>query len=280
MSPTRNMLPHAGSVLGIDIGFSTTRRSSAVCRLSWDQQTICWSVQRFRAIPDEQVATIAAVAGNELLLAAAFDGPLRAGFEVIGRYRTAERMLTRRLGRLIGKPGQSSTPVGKQLNAAANACVKFASRRCLISPAVHLVSIDRMAVVEAFPSSFLGVALDDPSAVTAVRADRSDTFFKYLTTNGTLRSLLEYFLPGRALSLQIDSLTNHDDRAAFVCALTALAVAGGDFTAVGDADGWIILPPRHFVQPWAWTQLEANDREEVATALHVTSRAFQPQQLG
>jgi hypothetical protein len=46
-------------------------------------------------------------------------------------------------------------------------------------------------------------------------------------------------------------VTNHDDRAALICALTALCVAAGDFTAVGDADGWIVPPPRRFVQDWA-----------------------------
>ena len=39
------------------------------------------------------------------IVAAAFDGLIRRSFEIIGRYRTAERMLTRRLRPLIGKPG-------------------------------------------------------------------------------------------------------------------------------------------------------------------------------
>lgn len=43
-------------------------------------------------------------------MAAAFDGPLRQGFDIIGRYRTAERMLTRRLRPLIGKPGSPARP--------------------------------------------------------------------------------------------------------------------------------------------------------------------------
>ena len=38
-----------------------------------------------------------------------------------------------------------------------------------------------------------------------------------------------------------------------VCALTALCVAIGDFTAVGDnCDGWIILPPKRKFTEWAW----------------------------
>ena len=113
-------LPPTGLVLGVDVGFSPTQRSSAVCRLDWDHQRITWTIQRFRALREEREATIAAVAGTGRLQAAAFDGPLRKGLDVVRRYRVAERMLTRRLGVKIGKPGQASAPVGKELNAAAN----------------------------------------------------------------------------------------------------------------------------------------------------------------
>src|SRR4051794_24295390 len=113
-------LPHTGAVLGVDVGFSERKRSSAVCRLDWDRRPIDWAVCRFRALPGEREDAIAAVAGSCRLEAAAFDGPLRAGFDVVGRYRLAERMLTQRLGAKIGKPDQASASVGKKLNAAAN----------------------------------------------------------------------------------------------------------------------------------------------------------------
>ena len=66
------------------------------------------------------------------------------------------------------------------------------------------------------------------------------------------------------------ALTDHDERAAFVCALTALCVAANDYTAVGDHDGWIILPPYPLLQPWAREDLEANASDE---ALHAPSAA-------
>ena len=61
----------------------------------------------------------------------------------------------------------------------------------------------------------------------------------------------------------------HDDRAAFVCALTAVCVAAGDFVAVGDDDGWIVLPPRRFIQPAQWSLLVANANEEEGEPLHI-----------
>ncbi len=126
------------------------------------------------------------MAGAGRLEAAAFDGPLRAGLDVVGRYRLAERMLTRRLGRRIGKPGQANAPVGKSLNAAANDCVGVVLRGCDLAPATHAVRIDDRAVVEAFPGAFLGVMLPDPSALAAVRADRSDIFYRHLAELGAL----------------------------------------------------------------------------------------------
>jgi predicted RNase H-like nuclease len=71
-------------------------------------------------------------------------------------------------------------------------------------------------------------------------------------------------------------LTNHDDRAALICALTALSVAADDFTAVGDADGWIVLPPRPFVRSWARADLEANAREMPGLACYYQGRRQAP----
>jgi len=262
------VLPATGAVLGIDVGCSPTRRSSAVCRIAWNAYAFTWDVARFRAIEPERTETIVAVAGDVALACAAFDGPLRRGFEGIGRYRTAERMLTRRLARRIGKPGASSAPVGRLLNAHANACASTVLQHCDVAPASHTVRIDDRAVVEAFPSSFLGVMIDVPSTLAARRHNRSDLFFLRCCERGTFDRLLGHLLPRRSLVRRPTALIDHDERAAFVCALTALCVAADDYTAVGDHDGWIILPPYALLQPWAQEDLEANAAAEAgATAL-------------
>lgn len=226
-----------------------------------------WEIARFRAIEPER--EIAQVAGGRQIVAAAFDGPIRRGFDRIGRYRTAERMLTRRLRPLIGKPGQSSAPVGKLLNEHANECVRHLVACCDVQDARHGVAIDQKALVEAFPSSFLGLMIDDPTHLAARRGDRSDTFFQHLAATGGFHTLLEHILPGRKCALDPKTVTNHDDRAALVCALTALCVAAGQFVAVGDDDGWIVLPPREFIRSPQWELLAANASEEPAGALHV-----------
>jgi Protein of unknown function (DUF429) len=258
-----------GAVIGIDVGCSLTRRSGSICRLDWSATAISWEVARFRATEPEREQVIAQVAGQRPVVAAAFDGPIRRGFEIIGRYRAAERMLTRRLRPLIGKPGQSSAPVGRLLNHHANECVRHLVRHADLHPAAHGVPIDDKALVEAFPSSFLGMMIADPARLAARRGDRSDTFYQHLAATGVLGTLMAHCLPGRQLVQDVASVINHDDRAALICALSALCVATGDFVAVGDDDGWIILPPRRFIQPAQWTLLQANADEEGEASLHI-----------
>ena len=254
----REGLASAGSVLGIDVGCSSRRRSSAVCRLDWDTQKIHWTIARFRAAEPERSATISRIAGETPLACAAFDGPLRSDLEPIGVYRVAERMLTRRLQRLIGKPGQSSTPVGKQLNCHANECAKVVLGLRKISPARHRTAIHAKAIAEAFPSSFLGLMIAEPHLFDAQRRNRSDIFYVHLARTGVLTRLVSDLLPNRRLVDIFEAVTNHDDRAAVVCALTSLCVAASRYSSVGDRQGWIILPPRDFIQPWAWSLLVEN----------------------
>jgi hypothetical protein len=267
------MLSSIGAVLGIDVGCSAIRRSSAVCRIAWSAHEATWHAARFRAVEPERAETIVSVAGDFPIACAAFDGPLRRGFGPIGRYRTAERMLTRKLLRSIGKPGASSAPVGKLLNTHANACASAVLRHCDVAPARHATPIDDRAVVEAFPSGFLGVMIDAPAALAARRHNRSDLFFLRCCERRTFEGLLRHLLPGRRLARPPSELTDHDERAAFVCALTALCVAAGDYTAVGDHDGWIILPPYALLQPWAKEDLEANAAAETGAAALFRSQA-------
>jgi len=253
---------NSGSVLGVDVGFSESRRSSAVCRLDWNATEISLCIDRFRAREPERPKILSAVADRPLMVAA-FDGPLRSDLEIIGKYRLAEQHLTRGLGPFIGKPGQASAPVGKSLNAAANTCAKIILELGLVDASVHDHAIHPRAIVEAFPSSFLGVLIDDPKSLSTRRGDRSDNFFVHLAEMGRLNSLIEHLLPGRRLERSLSTITNHDDRAAVVCALTALAVAAGDYVVVGDNDdGWIVLPPRSLIRGWAWELLEQNAQQQ------------------
>ena len=254
--------PEDGAVLGVDVGFSRTRRSSAVCRLDWTDATLSWTIARFRAVEPERTDTLRRLADRPLR-AAAFDGPLTRGFEVIGRYRAAERMLTRRIGRRIGKPGSSGAPLGKLLGAATAICATIVRHTGHVAPAAHDEAIDAAAIVEAFPGAALGLMIAEPESLIVRRGDRSDIFFKHVAEAGTLARIVARLLPGRRLASPFQSVADHDERTALVCALTALGLAAGAHTAVGcDVDGWIILPPRAAMAPWAWPMLEENAAED------------------
>lgn len=261
-----------GCVLGLDVGGSQTRRSSAVCRLFWDEQSIGWEIDRFRAVEPERTDTIKRIAGSAPLVAAAFDGPLTRGLVEIGRYRCAERMLTRKLWRYIGKPGQSNSPVGKELNRQASQCASIVMDKCAVLEATHGEAIDSAAIIEAYPTGYLGMLLDDPSEISAKRRNRSDVYFKHLAEANTLESILTDFLPRRSLGLRLEDIINHDSRAAWVCALTALGMALGDYTAVGDGDGWMIMPPHSWIKPWALELLDANAKSESSEAIRFVER--------
>ncbi|MDE0442316.1 MAG: hypothetical protein OXL38_09380 [Gammaproteobacteria bacterium] len=134
-----------GSVLGIDVGWSNTRESSAVCRLFWNEETIGWEVRRFCANADDRREAICNVARKAKLLAVAIDGPLKPSFDRIKHYRSAERILSRGDLLRIGKPGQSSSPNGQRLNEQANLSAKVVKDRCQIEDARHMECIDAKA---------------------------------------------------------------------------------------------------------------------------------------
>lgn len=255
-------MSNGGSVLGIDIGYSPKRRSSAAGRLTWDASDIDWVVARFRYQEPERRQTIIRTIGEHAIMAATFDGPLARGLTPIGVHRRAERMLTKRLQPLAGKPGQSSAPVGKRLNIATNEAARIVIDSGALKLSHHQCRIDQLAIAEAFPTSYLGVLLSDPEPIARGRGGKSDRFFKAAIIEEALSGLVGDLLPGRR---QPDAagITNHDERAAYICALTALGVAKRRYTAVGDNErGWIILPPWHRIQLWAQQMLEQNAAEE------------------
>lgn len=251
------------------MGWSPTRATSAVCQLRWDAKRIHIDVKRYRADVTERAQALKAIL-DQPLLAVALDGPLQTGLTEASTYRYAERLLTAKLWRSIGKPGQSSSANGKCLSRHAMECASILVGSYEVGAAEHIHNIHTKAVVEAFPTSFLGVMLADPTGLKSKKRSSSDIFFERLTDDETLVRLLDRLLPDRMLVDSLSSVRNHDDRAAIVCAITALCVAANDYTTVGDNDGWIILPPLDFVQTWASDIILQN--VESCAAVGVTPR--------
>ena len=283
---TRKLLPEAGAVGGIDVGWSQKRATSAVARLEWDRTSATIAIERYRAVEPERSLAIARILDRPLL-AVALDGPLCTGLVGGRSYRYAERLLTSGFQPKIGKPGQTSSLNGQKLNMEATRCAKLLAGAQLVAGADHPEKIHHLAIVEAFPTSFLGVMLPVAEGLKSKKRASSDIFFEKLSEEGILEKLIRRLLPDLDLSFEIGDIRNHDDRAAFVCALTSLCIAAGEYTAVGDHDGWIVLPPFDFVQPWAHAIFENNltnlersgIRPLVATKLGLASGMYRSMSL-
>lgn len=245
--------------MGIDIGWAVRKRTNAVCRFDWNSKTVRLEIARSNLSERPQVLQ---KISDRPLLVAAFDGPLRGDLRLIGHYRLAEKLLTGRLKDRIGKPGQSNSPNGKLLNSHANTCAEAILKFGVVCEAAHAHAIHNSAIVEAFPTSFLGVLIDRPELLKTKRKDRSDIFYSHLAHSGGLLKLLKRLLPGRNFVISFEAITHHDETAAVICGLTALCVAAGDYTVVGDKeDGWIVLPPCSVIRPWAQKMLSQNAQD-------------------
>ena len=262
--PQSCALPDAGSVLGIDVGWSTRCDTTAVCRLSWKNGIFSWKIRRCRAEDPSRENALNDAAGTDPLLSVAIDGPLRRGFGEIGRYRSAERLLSRGGLLKVGKPGQSSSPNGKKLNNQANSWANLVTKRT-IHKATHCWPIHDKRIVEAFPTTFLGVMIATPEKV-AQSGKRSDRYFRHLAGDQDLDKFRRLLGCHTGWERQPREIKNHEDRAAFVCALAALCVAAGQYVAVGDKkDGWIVLPPKWMFAEWVWDALQENLERECET---------------
>jgi hypothetical protein len=103
---------------------------------------------------------------------------------------------------------------------------------------------------------------------------RSDAYYRHLLgpnstqppslSSDRLRGLIERLLPGRRITTDLAAVQDHEERAALICAVTALCVASRKYVAVGDPEnGCIVLPSKAAagvpgLQPWAFRILEVN----------------------
>ncbi|QDU46856.1 hypothetical protein Mal52_53790 [Symmachiella dynata] len=266
----------SGQVLGIDVGWSEQIDTTGACLLRWTENRISFDVHHIPTDYEARQRTLRELVGDQEFHAVALDGPLRPGLDRIDEYRLAELLLTRRFSNLgFGKPGQSSSPNGIMLNEHANLFAQSVIAAGCVRKSEHAAAIHEMAVVEAFPTTFLAVMLDEDRRPSSKA--KSDIFYEWLLgpdapgrhmpDENRFEELISRLLPNRTIESTTGDVTDHEHRAAVICALTALCVAKRDYVGIGDSrNGYIILPPRVEVseaglQPWAMSMIRANARE-------------------
>jgi hypothetical protein len=243
-----HMLPESGRVLGIDVGYSLKRPSTAFCCLSWTRDGIAWEQSSATAEHIGRKQALLALRGQSKskFLSAAIDGPLKPDLQECNAYRTAERVLSRGMFQRRGKPGPTNGGSGPQLHRHATLLAKMVLQHCKVEPAKMPFAASSSGVYEAFPNLFLGVLCGECEYPIRPARSRHWTDCLFPLVSSRLDEFIQFLLPKRSFA-SVVGIAGHEAVAAFICTVTALAAAAGQCVAVGDpTDGYIVLPPLSF----------------------------------
>ena len=253
-------------VLGIDAGYSATRRTTGLCVLEWDDRVVDWRLDVAATDEADRIDRLKGLLqGERRCEAVAVDGPLRPGLTLAYTYRAPEAALSRGAFQKRGKPGATSGGSGPRLHEAATELATLALREVEIAPAKLALAAHEAAVFEAFPNLFLGALCDEAEYPPKPLRKRKWTDTLFPRVKPQLESLVASLLPGREIRGCLET-NDHEEIAGLVCALTALCAARRQLVAVGSpADGYIVLPPPRLHgrsagedRPWMLRELERN----------------------
>jgi hypothetical protein len=238
-------------IMGIDVGFSTTRPTTGIACLQGDQLSLTrtgttWE-SRQSAIPSGFQPSVIALDGP--LLPQGVDKLIRRHCELLFIHSPFHNRC---------KPGLSHWGRGLELRrATAEAFAQFGRILAGFASQRDELSILRGGpIVEAFPNAFLGVLMLEEELVCAPRLRRGrrfDWLYEQLVTSGKLESTLSKCmeLPDKVWR-RLRSERDHELRAALICLLTAALAARGTATLIGEpTGGWFWLPPWPLWQAWA-----------------------------
>lgn len=242
-------------LIGLDVGFSITRLTSGVARLTDGTLVIG------RASSDKKSRYD--IIGTGIVDLMAVDAPLLHNLDC--PKRTCETVFASGLFSHRCKPGFSHVPgTGLSLRKAG----KDTTQQFTNLLRGHDISCPfprvwgTKNIVEAFPNAFLGVLVSDSSYFKMPRQRRGKKFdwlYEECRDSEAFHSVVECIELGilKDVLSAIAANENHEERAALVCLLTAAAVASGRYTAVGDEKGgYFFLPPWNAWKQWAQQELE------------------------
>jgi hypothetical protein len=183
----RNPLPDTGTVLGIDVGYSPRSATTCFCTLDWDACSIALQYLLTASDVTARGKALASLVQDRTLLAVALDGPLTHGLHLVNHYRSAEAVLSRGVLQHRGKPGQTSSPVGRQLHIHATSLARTVLDTTSVSPSSHWQPIHDRRIVEAFPNLFLG-ALVREGDLPLITRNASDRYVSPSWSEGAAQS--------------------------------------------------------------------------------------------
>ena len=254
-------------LMGVDVGFSTSRATTAIAMLDGDQLCLVCTGTTWESRE-------AHISSNFRPSVIALDGPLLPQGADNHIRRLCETVFIRAPFHKRCKPGLSHWGLGLELRrASADACAQFS--RVLASSSLERTHAARRngPIVEAFPNAFLGVLTPEIELLSAPklkRGRRFDWLYEQTATTGRLELLLSDRLdmPDQ-FWLRVRTERHHELRAALICLLTAALAAQRTAAIVGESTGgWFWLPPSSLWQPWAMKGLESA-AERIALKGHI-----------
>ncbi|OGQ26324.1 MAG: hypothetical protein A2138_25395 [Deltaproteobacteria bacterium RBG_16_71_12] len=233
-------------VAGVDVGLSFQAATTGICR------TAPWILTTAYADRASRLAALQLKSGDRPVEVIAIDGPLLPGLAWSTVARAVESAFQRGSFQKRCKPGASHVAgTGQGLRRGGHDAAHHVLPFVSAGGPVTFPRVVPQNIVEAFPNAFLAVLLDDDQVKTGAlqRGERFDVLYDVAAAKlGAVAASLGggKFFPSFA------AITDHDERAAAVCALTALGVANNSYVAVGDdAGGWFFLPAWKWWRPWA-----------------------------
>jgi len=248
------------TVIGVDVGLSFISPTTGVCRTTANGGA--FMVAHVYADRASRLAALDDPGEGRPFDLVAIDGPLVPKPRAVSDRRSCERVFVCAPFQRRCKPGESHVRGSGQAlkRAASDTAGHLAGLTAHDGAATRFPRVIAGNIVEAFPNAFLGVLLPDEAfdQVPKGRGKKFDALFEFVRARNVLVPLLDQ-LEWTDDKLRDALATNpdHDERAALICALTAVCVWRGRYTAVGDQEGgWFFLPPWSHWQPWAQRAIE------------------------
>jgi hypothetical protein len=242
-------------LIGLDIGFSLVRRTSAIARMSGTSLTLGRATSSW----ESRLELIGAGFTSQVT---AMDGPLLRVPHT--EKRACEKIFSMGLFQRRCKPGFSHIRgTGSMFREAGWVSAnQFAN----VTPGLKLsCEFPRIwagsNLVEAFPNAFLGVSIPNSrfnNMQNLRRGQKFDWLYDQCLEVQAFTNIIEAIGSEElwAILKTIQTNRDHEERASLVCLLISAAVATGQYTAVGDKQGgYFFLPPWNSWAEWAQEEL-------------------------
>ncbi len=242
------------ALLGIDVGFSKSRPTTGI---AWSASGTFGAAKTYTDWDRRRQH----LPGATTYSVVAIDGPLVPAGSPDSLVRMCERTLSHGAFQKRCKPGLSHFGTGLQLKRAALETAEQI-KHLTSAPSFASAVFGDVAIVEAFPSAFLGVLMPEETfgTVQILRGKKFDWLYEHVVEAGSLAGLMALVgWDAPELLRRMQTERDHEKRAAYICLLTAACAAAGKAEVVGDVtSGWIWLPPTDLWASWARTALEQN----------------------